>query len=85
MKLGEIRNYIKDRGDSSLEDVATHFDISKEAAILAIDYWIKKGKVSVKGAACVSSCRGCGSASESYQWVKNEQTIQWFTKHKISV
>ncbi len=85
MKLGEIRNYIKDRGDSSLEDVATHFDISKEAAKLAIDYWIKKGKVNVKGAACGSNCGGCGSASESYQWVKNEQTIQWFTKHKISV
>lgn len=79
MKLGEIRNYIKRRGDSSLADVATHFDISKEAAKFAIEYWIKKGKVSVQGAACGSSCGGCESASENYQWVKNEQPIKWLS------
>ena len=77
MKLGEIRNYIKRRGDSSLNDVATHFDISKEAAKFAIEYWIKKGKVSAQGVACGSSCGGCGSASESYQWVNDEQPIRW--------
>lgn len=79
MKLGEIRNYIKHRGDSSLVDVAIHFDISKEAAKFAIEYWIKKGKVSIQGAACGSSCGGCGSASESYQWVINEKPIQWLS------
>ena len=79
MKLGEIRNYIKRRGDSSLADVATHFDISKEAAKFAIEYWIKKGKVSTQGAACGTSCHGCGSASESYQWVSNEQPILWLS------
>lgn len=58
MKLGEIRNYIKCRGDSSLIDVATHFDISKEAAKFAIEYWVKKGKVQAQDAACGSSCGG---------------------------
>lgn len=77
MKLGEIRNYIKQRGDSSLTDVATHFDISQEAAKFAIEYWIKKGKVKAQGAACGSSCGGCGSSGESYQWVKNESPILW--------
>ena len=77
MKLGEIRNYIKRRGDSSLADVATHFDISNEAAKFAIEYWIKKGKVEERGAACGSSCGGCGSASESYQWVNDEHAIRW--------
>ena len=77
MKLGEIRNYIKRRGDSSLADVATHFDISTEAAKFAIEYWIKKGKVEERGAACGSSCGGCGSASESYQWVNDEHAIRW--------
>lgn len=79
MKLGEIRNYIKRRGESSLIDVATHFDISKEAAKFAIEYWIKKGKVQVQGAACGSSCSGCGSANESYQWVNEEQPIRWLS------
>lgn len=77
MKLGEIRNYIKKRGTSSLADVATHFDISKEAAKLAVEYWIKKGKISEQGAACGSSCGGCGSASKSYQWVNEYQPIHW--------
>lgn len=77
MKLGEIRNYIKRRGDSSLDDVATHFDISNEAAKLAVEYWIKKGKVQKQSAACGSSCGGCGSSSETYQWVKTESPISW--------
>ena len=77
MKLGEIRNYIKSRGDSSLSDVATHFDISSEAAKFAIEYWMKKGKIQIQGAGCGSSCGGCGSSSETYQWVKNESPINW--------
>jgi len=77
MKLGEIRNYIKQRGDSSLKDVANHFDISQEAAQFAIEYWIKKGKIKAQGAACSSRCGGCGSAGESYQWINNESLILW--------
>ncbi len=77
MKLGEIRNYIKQRGESSLTDVATHFDISKAAAKLAIEYWIKKGKIAEQGAACGSGCSGCGDAHENYQWVKTEKVIRW--------
>jgi len=77
MKLGEIRNYIKKRGTSSLIDVANHFDISQEAAKLAVEYWIKKGKIREQGVACGSSCGGCGSASENYQWVNEEHPIHW--------
>ena len=79
MKLGDIRDYIKRRGDSSLADIAIHFDISQEAAKLAIEYWIKKGKVSAQGAACGSRCSGCGSASENYQWVNDEHPIRWIS------
>jgi len=77
MKLGEIRNYIKRRGDSSLADVAIHFDISQEAAKFAIEYWIKKGKVQTQGIACGKSCGGCSNVTESYQWVTNEHPVQW--------
>lgn len=77
MKLGEIRNYIQQRGESSLNDVAIHFDISKEAAKLALEYWIKKGKIAEQGASCGSSCNGCGDADESYQWVTTEKIVRW--------
>ena len=77
MKLGEIRSYIKKRGESSLADVATHFDISKEAAKFALEYWINKGLVQTQMAVCGSSCSGCGSSAESYRWVNHEAKINW--------
>lgn len=85
MKLGEIRNYLKQRGDAPLADVATHFDISKEAAAFALDYWVKKGKVrshnAESGSACGSSCSSSctkNSADENYQWLSTETRIRWF-------
>jgi hypothetical protein len=90
MKLGEIRNYVKQHGHSSLIDVANHFDISKEAAKLALEYWIKKGKIKPAGNSCQTTCKsGCssggsscatGQSSENYQWVADKQEIRihWF-------
>jgi len=77
MKLGEIRSYIKQRGESTLADVAIHFDISKEAAKLALEYWINKGIVQTQVATCGSSCGGCGSSTENYAWVNQETKIHW--------
>lgn len=87
MKLGEIRDYIKQRGEASLADVANHFDISKEAAKLALDYWIRKGKIQFGGAncksACSSQCSGgscsTGPESEHYQWrsARRESPVYW--------
>lgn len=84
MKLGEIRNYIKKRGDAPLSDVATHFDISKEAALLALEYWVKKGKIRVEGAACGNSCGGScssGSSDENYLWADESSKIHWYTQN----
>ncbi len=90
MKLGEIRNYVKQHGNSSLFDVATHFDISTEAAKLALEYWIKKGKIKPAGISCQTACKsacssggnscGTGQSSENYQWVSDTQEIRihWF-------
>ncbi len=78
MKLGEIRNYVKKHKQAYAADVANHFDISQDAARFALDYWVKKGKVQTLGASCGSSCSGCGSAGEAYQWVNNETPIQWY-------
>jgi len=79
MKLGEIRDYVKMRGESNLHDVATHFDISKEAAKLALDYWVKKGKIQTQKATCGSSCSGCGATDENYQWVRTESPVLWYS------
>jgi len=77
MILGEIRDYLKRRSIASLNDVATHFDVSNESAKLAIEYWIKKGKARAVSAACGSSCGGCGSATEQYQWIE-QIPVRWY-------
>ncbi|MEE9351422.1 MAG: FeoC-like transcriptional regulator [Thiotrichaceae bacterium] len=78
MMLGEIRHYLKKRDVATLSDVATRFDVSPEAAQLAVEYWMKQGKVKAVSAACGSSCGGCGSANESYQWVDKMTPVTWY-------
>ncbi|EIJ35698.1 FeoC-like transcriptional regulator [Thiothrix nivea] len=84
MLLGEIRDYLKRHGVASLHDVATHFDISPDAARFALSYWQRKGKVREQASACSSGgCGGksCGDpeAATVYEWVKREIPLRWFT------
>lgn len=76
--LGDIRNYLKRRQTASLAEIATHFDISQEAAKLAVDYWVKKGKAKNVAMACGSSCGSCNDGNENYEWVGQAKRIRWF-------
>lgn len=78
MLLADIRQYLKERGTASLDEVAIHFDIATDSAKFALDYWEKKGKLIVLGAACGSSCGGCGSNTDNYQWKKvTVSPVRW--------
>lgn len=81
MLLGEIRDYLKKRGEASLDDVALHFDIAPETAQFALNYWQQKGKVRAISANCGSSaCHsgGCGNgAVQRYEWAQRGSPIQW--------
>lgn len=78
MLLADIRQYLKKRGTASLDEVAIHFDIARDAAKFALDYWVKKNKVIVQGSACGSSCGGCGSGGDNYQWKEGVAVpIRW--------
>jgi hypothetical protein len=73
MTLTGVRDYLKERGNASLAEVAMHFDASEEAARGALDLWMKKGKVRPlpAGASCskAGSC-GCScKAEEIFEWV----------------
>ncbi|MEB4592232.1 FeoC-like transcriptional regulator [Candidatus Thiothrix sp. Deng01] len=83
MLLGEIRAYLQKYGVASLQDVATHFDITPEAAQFALDYWRRKGKVREQTAVC--STGGCGGkncgdpkAATTYEWTKRDIPLRWF-------
>ncbi|HIO91682.1 MAG TPA: hypothetical protein EYG68_02425 [Leucothrix mucor] len=80
MMLGEIRDYLRRREIIGLQEITNHFDISPEAAKFALEYWVNKGKVNTIGAACGSSCGGCGSAEDSYQWSDRGQVVQLYRR-----
>jgi predicted ArsR family transcriptional regulator len=83
MILGDIRDYLRQRGSASLSDVAIHFDIAPDAAQFALHYWQKKGKVREQAASCGSG--GCGDScsgtkSATYEWVKRDIALQWMPR-----
>ena len=81
MLLADIRHYLKQRKIASLEEVAIHFDITTDSAKFALNYWIKRGNVSVVGASCGSSCKGCGTETNRYQW----QTLKVMSIQNIPI
>lgn len=71
MILSDLRDYVKQRGQVSLSDIALHFDADYEVARQMLDVWIKKGKIHKQLAtvSCGSSCNKCNASStEIYVW-----------------
>ena len=78
MLLADIRAYLKYRKIASLEEVALHFDISRDSADFALNYWVKRDKVNVMGASCNTSCNRCDTQATQYQWREGQELpIQW--------
>jgi len=72
MILSDIRNYLQQRGQASLNDIAMHFDTPPEAVKGMLEIWIKKGRVQrhLANPSCGSSCSQCAPATtEIYEWV----------------
>lgn len=86
MLLGEIRDYLRQRGSASLVEVATHFDIAADTARFALNYWQRKGKIRehATGNCGSGSCHanGCGGTQTAtiYEWVKREMPLRWFPR-----
>ncbi len=72
MILPEIRDYVRERGQASLEDIARHLDAQPDAVRGMLARWIRKGRIRkiLKGPACGSSCSSCSTEStEVYEWI----------------
>ena len=71
--LLDIRDYIRERKQVSLRDLALHFDASPDAVRGMLDKWIEKGRVRKCGAAACGGCASdCATAQqeEAYEWVE---------------
>ena len=77
MILSDIREYLKQRGQASLGDIALHFDADPAAVQGMLEIWIRKGKVEKRAAtaSCGSSCQQCDpAATEIYRWLDSART-----------
>jgi len=71
MILSDIRDYLKERSQCTLSDIALHFDTDADAVRGMLDVWIRKGKVekNYATASCGTSCQSCDpAATEVYSW-----------------
>ena len=71
MILSDIRDYLKERSQCTLSDIALHFDTNADAVRGMLDVWIRKGKVekNYATASCGTSCQACDpAATEVYSW-----------------
>lgn len=86
MILSNIRDYLKQRGQCTLSDIALHFDTDADAVRGMLEVWIRKGKVkkSSATASCGTSCQSCDpAATEVYSWCENNSQTE--NKLKITV
>jgi len=77
MILSEIKQYLSQRGSTTLTDISLHFDTEPNAMRGMLEQWIRKGKVSkhIASESCSSSCNKCDiKNSEIYQWVETTKT-----------
>ncbi len=72
MILFEVRDYLRERGQATLGDIALHLGSDPEAVRGMLEVWVRKGKVerSTLMPACGSGCSKCDVAStEIYRWL----------------
>lgn len=69
--LTAVRDYLRNRGQVTLAEVALHFDVTPDVARRMLEVWRRKGKVhrAMATASCGSSCSQCDpAATEIYFW-----------------
>ncbi|MDJ0832442.1 MAG: FeoC-like transcriptional regulator [Gammaproteobacteria bacterium] len=71
MILTEIKRYVQNRKQVSVQDVARHFDMEADAARGMLGFWVNKGKLkkSVLASTCANQC-ACDiqEQTEIYEW-----------------
>lgn len=72
MILIELRDYVRERGQVSLEEVCRHFGLEQELARALLHTWVQRGRLRHPQAG--AACRGCAVCAsgigEIYVWVE---------------
>ncbi len=78
MILSDIKQYLQQRGQATLADIALHLNADPDAVRGMLDIWIRKHKVykRMATASCGDSCCQCDSATtEIYVWKESAKTF----------
>ncbi len=72
--LGEVRNYLRQRGSATLREISAQLGASESTTRLALDYWIGKGRIRVETPPCnsCSSRSGCAGEMLFYCWTDQD-------------
>ncbi|MES9823977.1 MAG: FeoC-like transcriptional regulator [Candidatus Thiodiazotropha endolucinida] len=73
MMLSTIKDYLSQRGQATLAEIALHVDAEPDAVRGMLQQWIRKGRVEQRKveAACGTSCNRCDPAAmELYIWIE---------------
>lgn len=68
----QVRDYLKEKGQASLRDMALTFNMEQEALRPILEQWISKGKVEKlpQGTKCGGGCSSCAPEQiEIYKWI----------------
>ncbi|MDR0588334.1 MAG: FeoC-like transcriptional regulator [Burkholderiales bacterium] len=71
MLLIELRDYVKERQEASLAEIASRFKLPESALEAMMQHWVQKGVIEVKTAdsPCCRGCKGCKSrCALIYRW-----------------
>ncbi len=71
MILSQLKDYLRERGQATLLDVALHFGIDPDTARGMLEIWVRKGRIHrrMATASCGTRCSQCDSAAtEIYVW-----------------
>ncbi|GAB6035279.1 FeoC-like transcriptional regulator [Galenea microaerophila] len=76
MILREIKHYIQEQGQVSLEDIINHFDLTEPGAEAMLERLVQQGYVlplpQTESSCQTGSCGGCtqaGGGSPRFQWI----------------
>lgn len=71
MILQQVGEYLQQRGQATVADIALHVDADESAVRSMLERWISKGLVEKRtlASSCGSSCSKCApAATELYVW-----------------
>ena len=79
MILQQVGDYLKQKGQATLADIALHVDADESAVRGMLERWVRKGLVERRALAsgCGSSCDKCApAATELYVWKEFEKVME---------